>query len=161
MTVDPEELRQVMRHWPTGVTIVTSVFEGKRHGMTVNSFASLSLQPPNVSVTLGSTTRTHQLVERAGIFGVTLLKEDQGSISDRFAGKAGEEVDRFQGFEIETLLTGAPFLKNGSAFLDCRVIFRYPMKNSTLFIGEVVASWINEPGKPLLYFNRTYQRLSE
>ena len=66
MTLDPEQLRHTMRAWTTGVAIVTAVHEGQRYGMTVNSFTSISLEPPLISVSLKKLTHTHELVEKSG-----------------------------------------------------------------------------------------------
>ncbi len=157
--VPAESLRQAMRQWTTGVTVVTSRFGGLRHGMTVNSFTSLSLDPPLVSVTLALETRTQRLVEQSGIFGVTILKEDQAEISDRFAGRIPEGNDRFAGFEVFELVSGVPFIQGGLAFLDCKVIHAYAMRSSKQYIGEVVAVQIARDGHPLVYHKRVYHRL--
>ena len=85
MTVSPDELRYAMRRWTTGVTVVTAQHDGIRHGMTVSTFTSLSLEPPFVMVSLERSTRTHDLVVQAGAFGVTILADNQQPISDSFA----------------------------------------------------------------------------
>jgi flavin reductase (DIM6/NTAB) family NADH-FMN oxidoreductase RutF len=105
-----ELLRNCMRSWPTGVSIITSQFNTHRHGMTVNSFASVSLEPPIVLCTLAHATRTYSLVSQSGIAGITLLGEDQAALSDRFAGRIPEDGDRFAGLETFHLVTGAPLL---------------------------------------------------
>ncbi len=161
MPLDSESLRQVMRRWPTGVTVVTSRIENYCHGMTVNSFTSLSLDPPFVSVTLARESRTYALVKQSGIFGINILGEEAGEISDRFAGKISESVNRFVGLEIFTLVTGVPFLTLALASLDCRVAHQYAMQNSTLFVGEVLAAHIKDEGYPLVYLNRGYHKIEK
>lgn len=148
-----------MRHWTTGVSVVTSFYGDSQHGMTVNSLASLSLDPPMVSVSLANATRTYELVERTGVFGVTILAADQQNISDRFAGRDGSVENRFKGLDTFTLCSGVPFLRGGLAFLDCRVVFSYPLPNSTLFIGQVVAVESLQEADPLIYHNRVYRKL--
>lgn len=160
MTDLGEDLRDAMRRWTTGVTVVSSEYEGSSHGMTVNSFTSVSLDPPRVTVTLANKTRTYFLVERSGVFGVTILGVEQREIADRFAGQIQENGDRFAGLEIFTLVTGAPLLANGLAHVDCRVVHRFALTNSTLFVGEVLAARHAPGTEPLLYFNREYHRLS-
>src|SRR5688572_24241270 len=122
MPVDPETLRRVMRRWAAGVTIVSSADEQLRHGMTVTSFTSISLEPPLVLVSLEKSTRTHSLVERAGCFAVSLLREGQEFISNRFGGWETEYTNRFEGLETRTELSGAPILSDCMAFVDCRVV---------------------------------------
>lgn len=148
-----------MRRWVTGVTVVTSRAGDLQHGMTVNSFTSISLDPPLVSVTLNNGTRTFGLVKASGILAITILSEKQNEISDVFAGRIPEENDRLAGLELFQMVTGAPLLAHGLAHMDCRVIFEYPMPTSTLFIAEVLAAQSSESGWPLVYHNRGYPRL--
>lgn len=156
-----EQLRNVMRRWPTGVSIVTSQYEGVRHGMTVNSLTSISIKPPMIAVTLAHKTRTYRLVKSSGVFGVTLLSEDQAHLSDLFAGKISEDHDRFAGFETFSLVSGVPFLSGGQGFMDCRVVHTFEMQESTLFVGQVAAVRWQTEGSPLIYLNRNYHRLEE
>jgi flavin reductase (DIM6/NTAB) family NADH-FMN oxidoreductase RutF len=155
-----ELLRQSMRHWPTGVTVVTSVSGAHRHGMTVNSFASVSLEPAVVAVTLSHTTRTYSLIVESGVAGITILSADQSEISDRFAGRIPEDGDRFAGLETFTLTSGAPMITGGLAFLDCRIRFTHRLEYSTLFLLDVLSALPVEGGSPLVYHNRGYHQLS-
>lgn len=158
-----------MRQWVTGVTVVSSALGEFRHGMTVNSFTSISLDPPLLLISLAHTTRTHTLVEGSGIFGVTILNETQREISDRFAGRTRDDEDRFEGLQTFTLNSDAPFLSTGLAFFDCQVIASYPIGDHTLFVGQVVAlktapvlAGALDAGpdlRPLIYFNRAYREL--
>ncbi len=148
-----------MRRWTSGVCVISTISENFRHGMTVNSFTSISVNPAMVTVTLINTTRTYHMVVSSGIFGITILSVDQQAIADRFAGRSGDESNRFEGIDTFTLETGAPFITGGLAHLDCRVVFMHPMPELTLFIGEVLAAQRVEDDRPLVYFNREYHRL--
>lgn len=155
-----ELLRFAMRQWATGVTIVTAEFDGLRHGMTVSSFTSIDLTPPLVLVSLEQEARTHQLVKESQAYGVNILKDNQHELSDRFAGRIPLlEEDRFNGLPTLTLMTGAPFLEESLANLDCRVISTIDTGRHTLFIGEVVAVRVSRDGSPLIYYDRNYHRL--
>ena len=158
MPISGEILKQVMRHWPSGIVVVTSVYDGVYHGLTANSFTSVSVTPPIISVTLNNQTRSYQMVNDAGIFGITILSEKQADISDRFAGRIKEQ-NRFSGVDVFTLITGAPLIYGGLAHLDCRVIYMYGMPESSLFLGEVVAAQISDSLRPLLYYDREYHVL--
>ena len=160
MNATPEALRQAMRHWTTGVTVVTAAHRGQRHGMTVSSFTSVSLEPPLVLVALQRDTRTCALVEAARAFGVTVLSQGQQAISNRFAGREAQ-ADRFAGLETFTLHTGAPLLAAGEAWFDCRVWQQIPAGTHIVFFGEVVVARAGETFDPLLYGNRRYHRLRE
>lgn len=159
MTLDSEQLRRAMRAWTTGVAVVTAVHEGQRYGMTVNSFTSVSLEPPLVVVTLKQLTHTHDLVVKSNAFAVTILAADQKHLSDRFAGKLPEIHDRFDGLELETLALDAPLLKGGLAHFNCRVIQSIPIGENTLFLAEVIAARGEGEGEPLVYHNRVFWKL--
>jgi flavin reductase (DIM6/NTAB) family NADH-FMN oxidoreductase RutF len=159
MTLDSETLRRAMRAWTTGVTIVTATHAGQRYGMTVNSFTSISLEPPLISVALKQLTHTHELVERSGEFAITILSADQGHLSDRFAGKIPDVTDRFEGVETEKLLLEAPLIKGGMAYFNCRVVNAIHFGENTVFIAEVVAAQGDGEGDPLVYHNRVFWKL--
>ncbi len=159
MTLDSEKLRQAMRAWTTGVAVVTATHEGQRYGMTVNSFTSISLEPPLVSVTLKRLTHTYELVEKSGEFALTILSADQGDLSDRFAGKISDITDRFENVETSKMLIDAPLLKGGMAFFNCRVVNSIPVGENTLFIAEVITARGEGEGDPLVYHNRVFWKL--
>ena len=159
MTLDPEQLRHAMRAWTTGVTVVTATHAGQQYGMTVNSFTSISLEPPLVSLALRKLTHTHELVEKSGEFSVTILAAEQKELSDRFAGKHPEIKDRFEGVATEKLLIDAPLLKGGISHFNCRVVNSMPVGENTLFVAEVIAAQGKGTGEPLVYHNRVYWTL--
>jgi flavin reductase (DIM6/NTAB) family NADH-FMN oxidoreductase RutF len=169
MQLDPllpigEKLRQAMRCWVTGVTVVTSRFEDTAHGMTANSFGSISLEPPLVTITMNNDTRTFALVRRSGIFAVTILSFSQQNLAELFAGRVPDAGNRMAGLDTFPMVTGAPLMSGGLAFVDCQVVHEYPMDRSTLLIGKVVAAQVvpaSEPILPLIYYNRTFHKLEE
>jgi flavin reductase (DIM6/NTAB) family NADH-FMN oxidoreductase RutF len=157
--LDSEQLRRALRSWTTGVAVITAVHDGQRYGMTVNSFASVSLEPPVISVTLRQLTHTHDLVMKSGEFSITVLSSNQAEISDRFAGKIPDVKDRFEGVPIETLSIDAPVLKGGIAYFTCRVMKAIPIGENTLIIAEVIAARGEGEGEPLVYHNRMFWKL--
>jgi flavin reductase (DIM6/NTAB) family NADH-FMN oxidoreductase RutF len=159
--LDPEQLRQSMRAWTSGVTIVTASHAGEQHGMTVSSFTSIALEPSMIIISLQMASRTHDLVAQAKAFAVTILSDGQQEVSDRFAGRVPDTEDRLGGIETETLVTGAPFIKGGLAYLDCRVTETIAVGTNTLFLAEVVAARGNGEGEPLVYHDRKYRKLIE
>lgn len=161
MTLNAENLRAAMRAWSAGVTVVTAVHEGQKHGMAVNSFTSISLDPAMITISLKTGSRTYDLVTSSRKFGLTILSMEQTKISDIFAGRFPEIEDRFAGVQVETLVTGAPLIVGGLAWLDCRVVDTYYAGMNTLFIAEVVSARSFGDGQPLLYHNREYWKLSQ
>ena len=157
--VDPEIMRMAMRNWATGVTIVSSIYKGIQHGMTVSSFTSVSIDPAMVLVSLQDQARTHRLVKESGIFAVTILDQSQVAISDRFAGRLTEKLDRFRGMDTFTLVTGAPLVRGGLVSFDCQVCDTHEIGQHTLFIGQVLAMQKGDGEQPLIYFNRQYHSI--
>jgi len=160
MSLDPEQLRHAMRAWTTGVAIITAQHEDRRYGMTVNSFTSISLDPPLISVALKQLTHTYELVEKSGEFSITVLASDQEGLSIRFAGKLPNLQDRFDGVPTETLSIPAPLIKEGIAFFNCRVVQAIPVGENTLIVAEVIAARGEGEGDPLVYHNRVYWKLA-
>ena len=159
--INPEILRKGMRQWASGVTVVTSFLGDERHGMTVSSFTSISLQPPLVLISVEQGRRTHDMIEASGVFGVTILCVEQQVISDRFAGRVTEGIDRFEGLQTYTLASGVSLISGGLAGIDCRVAAAVDSGDHTLFIGDVVDIFIDSGHRPLLYYNRSYHQLIE
>lgn len=160
----PDQLREYLRFWTTGVTIVSAKHGNVSHGMTVNSFTSISLDPPLVMVSLEKVTRTHGLVKAAGVFGVSLLAQEQRDLSNRFAGRASDQTNRFEGVETFSLESGSPLLSQGLAWFDCRVSATYDAGTHTLVIGEVLAAGVpadDGSRHPLVYFNRNYRKITD
>src|SRR5689334_13185607 len=110
MAFDPAEFRKVLGQYATGVTIVTTTHGGEPHAMTVNSFTSVSLDPPLVLFCADKRTRTNDAVRAAGLFAVNVLREEQRSISDLFAGK-GTDDERKAVLSKRSGATGAPILE--------------------------------------------------
>jgi flavin reductase (DIM6/NTAB) family NADH-FMN oxidoreductase RutF len=149
-----------MRGWTAGVTIVTAMFEGQQHGMTVNSFTSISLDPPLISITIQQNTRTYEIITKSKSFGLTILSTQQAHLSNIFAGRFKDIEDKFLNLKTETLITGSPLIVGGLSWLDCTVMQTLDAGMNTLFIAQVVAARGTGNGEPLIYHNREYWKLS-
>jgi len=150
-----------MRAWASGVTVTAAAHEGQRHGMTVNSFASISLDPALITISLNTGSRTHELALKSGAFGLTILSAKQEKISDLFAGRMPEITDRFAGLQVETLETGSPLIADALAWLDCRIVQTFTAGANMLYIAEVVAARSLSQDEPLIYHDRGYWKLSK
>ncbi len=161
MTISSESYRDVMRHFPSGVTVVTikSPAADVVHGLTVSSLASVSPDPPLILVSIDHRATAYRLLEAAGAgFAVNILGHDQMEMSNRFAWLKDE--DRFDVGEWTTAVTGAPILSDALAWLDCTVYSRFAAGTHTIYIGEVQASGVSRADvKPLVYWNRGYRQL--
>ena len=156
MTLIGEELREAMRLWAAGVSMVTSCFEGIQHGMTVNSIISISLFPVLVTITLANSTRTKYLVPKSSVFAITILEENQQELSEYLAGSGHPSYDLFKGLNIFRLISECQLLKEGIAYLDCHVVHQYEMPSLTLFVRELLAAVHSYEKWPLLHMNRNY-----
>ena len=148
------DFRAVMRRFPTGVTVVTTIFDGVPKGFTANAFSSVSAQPPMVLICVNRQARSHPLISRAGHFCVNLLRLDQQSIAERFA--SHEPVNPFESIPYTTATTGSPILENTLAYLDCELAEEHTAGTHTVFIGTVLGSGVRD-GAPLGYFNASYR----
>ena len=150
-----DEFRRVLRHFASGVTIVTTRVDGKTHGMTVSAFTSVSAEPPLIAVVINKCCTLCSLMEKASGFAVNILTREQQEFSERFAFQCKE--DRFLMGDWTTVATGAPLLRDALAWLECRPVGRHPAGSHVIFIGAVEATRVNRPGeKPLIYWNREY-----
>jgi flavin reductase (DIM6/NTAB) family NADH-FMN oxidoreductase RutF len=161
MPVDPAEFRRIMGQFATGVTVVTTRHGDSLHGMTVNAFCSLSLQPILVVVCIDKRARSHDLIVASGAFAVSILAHDQQTLSDRFAGRHGPELDddRFRGVAFRSEATGAPILEHTLAWLDCRLRHSTDGGDHTIFVGEVAEAGASD-GEPLCFFRGQYARVA-
>ncbi len=160
MAIDSNVLRATMRQWATGVTVVTTVAEGEYAGMTVSSFTSVSLEPPTVLVCLNKQSYCHAVVERSGVYAVSMLGQGQDWLSNRFAGLDPSVTDRFADLDFSTAVTGSPLLPDAIAWLDCQVVSTHETTTHTIFIAEVVYAHVDPEKQPLVYHNRSYHVLT-
>jgi flavin reductase (DIM6/NTAB) family NADH-FMN oxidoreductase RutF len=156
MLIDDAGFKLAMSHFASGVTIVTTEHEGRRYGMTVASFASLSLHPPLVLVCIEKSVKTHDAIIAAQKFGVSILASDQAAVSNRFASRSD---DKFADTAITEGTLGLPLISGALTMLECRVREQLAGGDHTIFVGEVAAAETRE-GLPLLYFRSAYHNLA-
>jgi flavin reductase (DIM6/NTAB) family NADH-FMN oxidoreductase RutF len=155
--VTSEEFRRACGRFATGVTIASVIdANGAPHGLTVNSFTSVSLDPPLVLICLGHAVTTIDAFRSSGHFGINVLAEGQRALSDRFARKG---QDRFDGLEWYRGESGVPLLPGVLAAIECRVRERITCGDHDIFIGEMVRVEITD-GNPLLYYAGRYRHLA-
>ncbi|MEC5187815.1 flavin reductase (DIM6/NTAB) family NADH-FMN oxidoreductase RutF [Geobacillus thermodenitrificans] len=155
--MDDRTFRNAMGKFATGVTVVTTEFQGEVKGMTANAFMSVSLDPKLVVVSIGHKARMHDIVKQTGKFAVNLLTRDQEDLSRLFAGQLKEERD--VAFEW---VDGHPILPDAMASVLCRVHSTYVAGDHTLYFGEVTHIVMkDEPGDPLLFFEGKYRSIGQ
>jgi flavin reductase (DIM6/NTAB) family NADH-FMN oxidoreductase RutF len=156
--INPDLFRQVMSQFATGITIVTTRAGEEMHGLTANSFCSVSLEPPLVLVCVDKNAQSHDLIAAGRNFAVNILKASQEVLARRFATNNLAANERFAGIQFRTEVTGAPILLESLGWLDCRLFAAYPGGDHTIYVGEVLALGRKQDDDPLLYFQSQYQK---
>lgn len=160
--IDEASLWATMRRYSGGVTVVTTVEDGAFIGITVSAFCLASLEPPLVLVCLHADSQVlDAILDGSKSFAVTILSGKQELLADMFAGRAPRPDPAFRMIPHRTIVTGAPVLTDGLAWLDCRLSTATPAGDHTILVGTVVAAGVTEGADdPLLYFGSQYRRLA-
>jgi flavin reductase (DIM6/NTAB) family NADH-FMN oxidoreductase RutF len=146
-----EEFRAVMAGVPTPVSVVTTLTDGRPHGTTVSAFASLSMAPPMVLVSLDRDSELLARLSPGSVFGVNVLGSDQATVALAFARKGS---DKFTGVEwVQD--AGAPRLAGSPGWLACTVSQLVSGGDHVVVLGEVRAAR-TDGGPPLTYHARTF-----
>lgn len=149
-------LRDAMGAWATGVAVATTLdARGAPVGMTINSLASVSLEPPLLLWSARHGVPPFDAFEASAHFAVHVLAADQQALSDRFA---QVDHDKFAGVDWEGGLHGLPLLRGGLARFQCRVVHRHPGGDHLILVGEVL-EFERREGAPLLFHAGGYRRL--
>jgi len=153
--------RGAMGSLPTGVTVVTAASsDGDMHGLTVNSFSSVSLDPMLVLVCLNETSRGVGLIERTGAFAVNVLSAGQREVSRWFASACRPPGPAmFDGVPFEPGVTGCPVLAGAVASFDCRLRQSHRAGDHLIVLGEVVALVHRPQLEPLVFHAGSYTSL--
>lgn len=157
MTIDGGAFRSALGSFVTGITVVTALDARERpFGLTVNSFNSVSLDPPLVLFSLGRQTHVFWDLLKAQHFAVNVLASDQQPLSERFAAPV---ADRFAGLAWRSGRWGAPLIKGCVANLECAVEHTYQGGDHVIFVGRVGAIAVDAKREPLAYCRGTYHVL--
>jgi flavin reductase (DIM6/NTAB) family NADH-FMN oxidoreductase RutF len=155
--IDAATYRQVLGHFPTGVTVVTSVADGVPLGMAIGSFASLSLDPPQVLFCAGNHSSTWPKIQATGKFCVNILADDQEDVCRVFAGRSD---DKFAEVGWKRSGLGLPMIDGALAYIDCEIANVVSSGDHDIAIGSVHDLGVLHEGGPLLFFRGGYGRYS-
>jgi len=160
-SLSSSEFRKALGHFTTGVTVVTVEREpGKIHGMTANSFTSVSLDPKLVLVCVDHRANMYSLLQKKKQFGVSVLKQNQQAISEYFAKREhNAETEQRLGIHFRRTPRGAHVVDGTLLQMSCKVIASHVAGDHTIFIGEVEDAELHE-GEPLLYFRGEYRKIA-
>lgn len=154
-----DAFRHAAGHFASGVTVVSTRLDDLFYGVTVSSFASLSLSPLLITVSIGQNSTLLRLVEDSGCFAVSVLARGQEDVSAFFSSRQRRPtVGGFETVECETHVTGAPVVRGCLSFFDCRLHEFLPGGDHRILVGAVVGAGGRE-GEPLLYWRGGYRAL--
>ena len=155
--ITPDDFRNVLGHFASGVTIVTACdAEQRPTGLTASAFCSVSLDPPLVLICVDHKSQSFPHIRESGRFGINILPQAHEPLSRRFA---SSRLDKFDGVPFTLGALGVPLIDQALAHLECRTVSAHVEGDHTIFVGRVEAVGVGE-GDPLLYFRGRYHRLS-
>ena len=156
---DLRDFRAALGAFATGVTIVTTRGrQGEPVGLTVNSFTSVSLDPPLVLFCLERAAHSHAAFAHSGCFSLSILAEEHQHLSRGFAASPERHWDEI---EPEVQASGAPIIKGALAWIDCKTEAIHRAGDHDILVGRVVALGHARQGRPLLYWRGRYRHLDE
>jgi len=156
-SVSADAFKCALSNFCSGVTVVTYEIAGRKAGLTVSAFCSVSLDPPLVLVCIGNRGAAAQGMATAGAFAVHILSTKQIDLGSRFGGMVPGGGDPFDGLAHSTAVTGAPILQDSLCWLDCSVDAIHEAGDHRIFVGRVVDTGAVPEGDPVLYHQRKWR----
>jgi flavin reductase (DIM6/NTAB) family NADH-FMN oxidoreductase RutF len=154
-----EELRSLMRRFPSGVAVVTVTTGGQEVGLTVGTLVTLSLEPPLVGFGIRRDAALHELLREAAAFAASLLAAGQEALAQHFARGVPpialwQGIDRRPGPE-----TGAPLLGGALGWLEARLVAEQDAGDHSWFVGEVLATELGSNARALAHLDGGFRAL--
>lgn len=152
---EPAMFRHVVGHLTSGVSVVTTAYDGLRAGMTASSVTSLSMDPPMMLVCINRAVPMAASVSQAECFSINVLGEHGAALAHQFATPS---EDKFKGVSVSEGLKGMPLLDDALAHLECEVVEEVQGGTHTIFLGRVLRARAATEGEPLAYFRGKFGR---
>jgi flavin reductase (DIM6/NTAB) family NADH-FMN oxidoreductase RutF len=154
--IDKNELRRVMGHFATGVTVITTCDEqGRPFGLTANAVSSVSLEPPLILVCVDKKADTYPYFAKSKVFTVNILAESQETISRKFATSG---IEKFDGVGYKKNDLGCATLDDAVGYLACKIVSELDAGDHTIYVGEVESAEAADEA-PLLFYRGGYRKL--
>ena len=156
--LDSQLLRAAFGCFPSGVTAVCALVEGAPLGIVASSYTSVSMNPPLVSVCMGSTSSTWPRLRHSARFGINVLAEGQGELCRQLAAK---DTDRFAGVDFDTTIDGAVLMSESATWLECSIHSELDAGDHTIVLFEI-HEVSREPHRlPLVFHGSKFRQLAE
>ncbi|MFW6120043.1 MAG: flavin reductase family protein [Petrotogales bacterium] len=135
----------------SSTTIVTMNVDGQLNGISVAWITRVSGNPPMLTVSIGKTRYSYELLKKAKYFGVCIMKKSAKEAVEYFGTKSGRDVNKFDMYDYTLTEKGTPILSNSVAFVECRIDSTADAGDHILFIGEVIDKKLYDNERPMLY----------
>ncbi|MFQ5354299.1 MAG: flavin reductase family protein [Thermodesulfobacteriota bacterium] len=146
-----QRIGEALKKTTNGLYIIGSKYGDSVNAMTAVWLTRLSFTPQLLGVAIGNTRFSHNMIERSGVFSVSVLGPDQIALSRHFGLQSGRDTDKFVDIPYITKVTGAPILQTALAYLDCKVVSHHETGDHTLFVGEVLDGAVWSETEPAIY----------
>ncbi len=156
MALNQDDFKRVLGSFATGVTIVTLKSDEEIHGLTVNAFSSVSLDPPFILVCLKKNSTSHTMMSESTDFVVNILSDKQKDLALNFANPKLGRGERYENVRYEINRRGVPVFTDNLAWLECKTVEQLAGGDHTIFIGRVEDVGFSVNGKPLLYYRSRF-----
>jgi len=156
MTLNQDDFKRVLGSFATGVTIVTFKNDEEIHGLTVNAFSSVSLDPPLILVCVKKNSTSHTMISESTDFVVNILSDKQKDLAWNFANPKLGSQERYENVCYEFNRNGVPVFADNLAWLECKTVEQLAGGDHTVFIGRVEDVGFSEIEKPLLYYRSKF-----
>jgi flavin reductase (DIM6/NTAB) family NADH-FMN oxidoreductase RutF len=150
-----DDLRALLREVPAPVAVVTVQLADEAAGLTVDSFGSLSVEPPLVGVALRRHAALHELLRESGAFALSILASGQERLAQHFA-RGVPPIAHWTGIETTPGELGAPLIEGALGWIECRLAFEHGVGDHTLFVGEATSVRRGPGREALVHLRRAY-----
>lgn len=159
--MDADIFKQGMRRLASGVSLITTIDDGVRHGLVATAVSSVTATPPSLLICVNQSASAHDHIVASGIFCVNVLADGHQEVAARFS-SARDRATRFDQGDWRRIVTGAPALHGALVSFDCEVRQTIPYASHTIFIAEIVGTELwSESVEPLVYLQGGYHLLAE
>jgi flavin reductase len=148
--------RALFRRWPAGVSVVVAEIDGRRHGLTVSSLVSLSLEPPLVGISIAIEASLHELLHDAGEWAASMLSGEQEHLAQHFA-RSVPPIVLWNGIDVRE--DDPRLLEHASGWLTARTVESFRTGDHTFFVGEILSIEEGNAATSLSYVHHGYQAL--
>lgn len=148
-----------MRKYPSGVTLLTSIHNGKKTGLIATAFSSVSMDPPMLLVCVNRSASAHETIDQSNLLCVNILSENDLGIINVFS-DSQKKSERFIDGEWANMCSGTPYLQTAIAAYDCIIVDKVVSGSHTIFIAEIKEAFHSDSNDhPIIYSNRAFHTL--